>query len=137
MAGSTPRSPAEVEVIKRGLKQVLPGGVRPAWLVNCPILMDLTTGWGKSGSEQSYEQALILERILIEALNRLGGGPYGIAASLLFGAHSLTRGRLLKDRRRYAAQELEVLPSTFRKTYEGAIIQDLTVEVWRVLRARG
>jgi hypothetical protein len=47
----------------------------------------------------------------------------------------LTKGRLLKDRRRFAADQLGVLPSTFRRNYEPIILRDLAVEVWRMVRS--
>jgi hypothetical protein len=78
-----------------------------------------------------YTRALVLEQILSEAVDRLGNGPYGKAASLLLGTASEARGLLLKVRRRLAAEELGVLPSTFRKNYERALIEDIAVEIWR------
>jgi hypothetical protein len=77
---------------------------------------------------------LVLEQVLHAAIRRLGGGPYGRAAALLFGADPTTRGRLLKDRRRIAADELDVLPSTFRRNYEQRLIDDIAFEVWRIAR---
>jgi hypothetical protein len=89
---------------------------------------------GASGDDQ-YRQALVLERLLCDALSQLGDGGYGRAAADLFGVGPLTKGRLLKDRRRFAADQLGVLPSTFRRNYEPIILRDLAVEVWRMVRS--
>ncbi len=88
-----------------------------------------------AGDEASdlYVRAIALEGLLLHALESLDDGPVGHATRLLFGAVPETRGRLLKDRRRLAAEELDVLPSTFRKNYESALVADLAIEVWRDL----
>lgn len=122
-----------VEAIRQGLEQVLRGGLRPAWLVHCPEMLKLVAE--ASGlDEDVYGQAILLEDALRTAIHRLGNGAYGRAAAVLLGADPLTRGLLLKDRRRLAASELDVLPSTFRKSYEESILDDVAVEIWRDLR---
>lgn len=87
-------------------------------------------------NDDVYALALDLESLLRRAVRGLGEGPYGRAASCLFGADQMTHGLLLKARRRLAAAELDVLPSTFRKTYEDGIIEDVAVEVWRLIHQR-
>lgn len=137
MTANTPR-PHEVEVIKRGLEVVLRGGVRPAWLVHCHELLELTYVRGEAGSQADdpYARAFVLERLLLDALAALGSGPVGNAARLLFGVSPETRGRLLKDRRRLAAGELDLMPSSFRRCHEDSIVDDLSLEVWRTTSRR-
>ncbi len=130
MVTKIPR-PHQVEEIQRGLIEVLRGGVRLAWLVDCPEVLELVAEADES-DEDPYRRALAVEKILRAGINGLGDGPYGRAAALLFGADQMTCGLLLKDRRRLASAELDVLPSTFRKTYENWIIADVAVEIWRV-----
>jgi hypothetical protein len=128
--------PHEVEVIRKGLEVVVRGGIRPAWLVRCRELLELSYVRRRAGGrvEDPYVFALTLERLLLDALQNLGDGPYGAAVALLFGADPESRGQLLKERRRLAAQELRVMPSTFRKNYEADIINDVAIEVWRLAR---
>ena len=110
---------------------MLRGGVRPAWLAQCPQMLNLVAE--VNGPDDVYATALLLESRLMKAISRLGDGPYGRATALLFGANEATRGLLLKSRRRLAADQFEILPSTFRKNYEGKIVEDLAVELWRDL----
>ena len=112
---------------------MLRGGIRPAWLVACPEMLKLVAKAGIP-SDDPYEQALQLEELVRGALRNLGEGPYGRAAAILFGMNQMTRGLLLKDRRRLAASELDVLPSTFRRNYERRLLNDLAVEIWRQLK---
>jgi hypothetical protein len=77
--------------------------------------------------DRGYE----LERMLRLAISALGNGDFGGAAVMLFGAEEEGRGLLLKDRRRLAARELGIQPTTFRQDYERAVIEDLAVELIR------
>ena len=136
MAAEFPRrAHGSVELIYENLKCVLRGGVRPAQLVRCLELLELDVIVERSGSDDPYARAVALEAVLSVALSRLGQGPHGRAARILFGVESDVRGRPLKDRRRLAAYELGVLPSTFRRNYEADLIRDVAVEVWRYPRA--
>lgn len=114
---------------------MLRGGVRPSWLVQCRVLLDLDYVRREAGADthDPYVRALALERILLESIATLGDGPEGRAAAMLFGAHVQTRGRLLKDRRHVAAAELDLLPSSFRKNHEAPIVADVAFEVWRII----
>jgi hypothetical protein len=116
--------------------EVLRGGVRPAWLVQCNELLNFDQLGDLAGSDavDIYVRATALQDLLQRAIARLGDGSYGHAASLLFGVAAGSKGRLLKDRRRFAAEELDVLPSTFRRNYENRIIEDLAVELWQLLK---
>lgn len=119
--------------IAKGLRRVLRFGVRPARLRDCEDLIALRCVHGRvKGSAERDVLAFGLEAVLVEALAALGDGPYGRAARLLFGVELESKGRLLKDRRRLAAQELDVLPSTFRQNYEDELLLDLAAEVYRI-----
>lgn len=116
-----------------GLNQVLRSGVRPGQLRHCPVLLSLRCVQDRAhGSTNPELLAFGLEAVLHDALAGLGDGPPGRAAQLLFGADVDTRGRLLKDRRRLAAAELDVQPSTFRQNYEDDLLLDVAAEVLRI-----
>lgn len=76
-------------------------------------------------------RALALRDVIADALDALGDGPHGDAARLLFGTATGTRGRALKDRRRLAADALELVPDTFRKNYEPGLVHDVATEIFR------
>jgi hypothetical protein len=121
-----------VEVIADLLQVVLKVGIRPARLAHALDLLDyLDHAVSHEKAGDPYRRSLILEAILTEAVQSLGDGPMGRAANALFGLTSDTKGRLLKDRRRLAAKELDLLPSTFRKYYELDLIRDVALELWR------
>lgn len=124
--------PVTAAAIVKDLRQVLRFGVRPVRLQECARLLALRcvrAGADNASDDQSL--AFALEAVLLDALTALGEGPYGEAARLLFGASQETRGRLLKDRRRIAALQLDILPSTFRQNYESDILLDVATEVLR------
>jgi hypothetical protein len=84
-----------------------------------------------SGADNPLDLAFAAEAAFREAIKRLGNGPYGQATRLLFGVDSESVGLPLKTRRRLAAEELDVYPSTFRRLYEDGILGDLTFELLR------
>jgi hypothetical protein len=108
------------------LEKLLPTGLKPAAVLGRSGLLCLVP------NGDTYQQAFEVERIVTSALVALGDGPYGRAALRLFGATADSRGLPLRDRRRMAAYELDLLASTFRRNYEQSIITDLALEVWRI-----
>ena len=70
--------------------------------------------------------------MLRAALDALGDGPHGRAAELLLGAVVDTRGLPLKVRRRLAADQLDIMASTFRQNYEDQLLLDVAAEVYRL-----
>jgi hypothetical protein len=130
-----PRPTPLVETIYDNLKGMLRDGVRAAKLLGCRALLELAVG-SAAAENDPYASALALEALLRSALDTLGGGPEGRAARLLLGTASDTRGRMLKDRRRLAAMEMEVLPSTFRRNYERDILWDCAFAVAQLILDR-
>lgn len=120
-----------VAVIEHGLRQVLDRGLIAARLVECAF-PQLRAVDCRVESPGPYGAAYALERLLRDVLATLGDGPYGQAVRLLFGAVAGTRGLPRKDRRRQAADMLNVMPSTFRQNYEDAILRDVAVEILRL-----
>jgi hypothetical protein len=128
---SQPR--ASVEEIADGLQRVLRSGVRPAQLRQCGALLVLRCVRARAdGSGDVDRLAFGLEDVLRAALDALGDGPHGRAAELLFGAVVDTVGRPLKVRRRLAAEQLDIMASTFRQNYEDQLLLDVAAEVYRL-----
>jgi hypothetical protein len=110
---------------------ILRVGLRPAKLAASDVALSLGDGL-VSGEATPLARAFVTEKRFREALERLGEGPAGRAAALLFGVDGATRGLPLKTRRSEAASELGVFVSTFRRLYEDDLIQDVVVELARL-----
>jgi hypothetical protein len=65
---------------------------------------------------------------------RVVGEPAAEALRLLLGASVGSKSLPLKTRRRMAADELAMLPSTFRRLCENNLIEDFVVELHRPSR---
>lgn len=66
-----------------------------------------------------------VETALRRAVERLGGGPYGESAGLLFGLVQGTRAHSSRIRREEAAAAIDKVADTFRKRYEPAMIEEI------------
>jgi hypothetical protein len=132
LPSKNPRRPASIAATAQALRPALRLGLRPARLTECTQLLTLECVQTRAKDPASAESlAYALEAVLLDAFHALGDGPYGRAARLLFGAVADTRGRPLKDRRRLAADELDLLPSTFRHNYEAELLLDVAAEIVR------
>jgi hypothetical protein len=118
-------------MVRHAVEAVLKTGLRPARLVGLSPVLDLKLVRTNGGSDNPLDLAFAAEAAFRDAIDRLGNGPYGHAARLLFGADQESRGLPLKTRRRLAAEELEVYPATFRKLYEAELCEDVAVEFFR------
>lgn len=132
MFTTEPQVPADPVQVGIAVKAVLRSALRPSKLVDLPTVLELELVRAVArDSTNPLDLAFAAEAAFREALERLGDGPYGHAARLLFGADQESRGLPLKTRRSLASQELGVYPSTFRKLYEAEIERDV---VWELLR---
>jgi hypothetical protein len=130
------RRPDSIEAIAQALRPALRYGASPYRLRNCNELLALQCVQLRARDTNDTDAlAYAAEGVLLDALTALGDGPYGRAAAHLFGVSPDARGRLLKDRRRLAAYELDLLPTTFRKQYEEPLLHDIAAEVARPLAA--
>lgn len=118
-------------LITDNFHQLLRSGIRPATLVAYDDLLDLEAVTEVQRREHIAEPVFALEQLILNAIEAFGDGAEGHALRLLFAIHPDTRGRLLKDRRRLAAEQFDVLPSTFRRYYEDRLVEDLATELWR------
>jgi hypothetical protein len=124
--------PVDLDRSRAVVVAVLRTGLRPAKLLSLPEVFNLPNVRSTAGgSGAPLDLAFAAEAVLREALARLGDGPYGQAAALLFGAAAESWGLPLKTRRRLAAEELDVYPSTFRKLYEPSLLDDVVIELLR------
>jgi hypothetical protein len=130
------RRPDSIEAIAQALRPALRYGASPYGLRQCDELLALECVQQRARDNHDQDAvAYAAEAVLIDALEALGDGPYGRAARLLFGVTPDTRGQPLKDRRRLAAYELDLLPSTFRRRREAQVIYDIAAEIARPLAA--
>lgn len=131
------RRPDSIETIAQALRPVLRSGVRAGRLGAYPDLLALDCVRAQAQDPTDPDSlAYGLEAVLLGALDALGDGPWGRAARLLFATVPDTRGRPLKERRRLAAYELDLLPSTFRDNYESELLIDVAAEIARPPRRR-
>ena len=119
-------SPGDIASELRALAKT---GLRPAkvaeLLVRLPSLTSLT-----SGSDAPWDVAIDITVLVKSAIESLGDGPLGRAASALFGVDPLTRGLLLHARRRAAAEELDVETATFVRHREQVIYDEISYAIY-------
>jgi hypothetical protein len=119
--------------VREAVKAVLRSGARPSRLADVAPLLCLDCVRSRlAGDATPLNLSFAAEQALKDAAAALGDGPYGHATCLLLGLDAESRGLPLKTRRRLAGEELEVLPSTFRRLYEDQILDDLAVELIRL-----
>lgn len=116
-----------VEVLSQALRTSLRVGARPSGVV---AYLDLFPE-SLSPLDEPYKRAGQIVSAISAAVYTLGHGPYGRAAQALFGLTVETRGRMLKDRRKVAADELDVAVSTFRRYYEAPLIAEVAFTLWQ------
>lgn len=132
MQQQTPRRPDSIAAIAQALRTALRVGVRPGHLAECTQLLTLEQVRARADNPAEPDSlSYALEAVLLDAIDALGDGPWGRAARLLLGTIPDTRGRPLKDRRRLAAEQLDLLPSTFRHNYEHELLIDIAAEIAR------
>lgn len=119
--------PADLTAELTGL---LRGGVTSEGLRSCPGVLGLALTRAKAASAEVTDLAVAAETLLREATRRMDDGDaYGPAASLL-GVAPGTRGTLIKDRRRKAAEALSVSPEHLRKEREPLLLEAVADELY-------
>ena len=126
MAKATTPSPADLAAELGGL---LRGGVTTERLRGCPAVLGLPLTKAKSASDDAADLAVAAHTLAVEAVQRVDGATYGLAATLL-GLAPGTRGSLLKERRRQAAEMLHVSPEHFRKEREELLVEAVADELY-------
>jgi hypothetical protein len=126
MSDSSVPAPTELAAELAGL---LRGGVTTEGLRGCKALLGLALTRAKSASDSVLDRAVAADTLIKEASQRVDAGVHGPAATLL-GVAPGTRGTLLKDRRRNAADLLFVSPETLRKEREEPLIEAVADELY-------
>jgi hypothetical protein len=111
------------------LSSVLRTGITTERLRHCPALLSLAVTRAKAATEQDNDLAVAAIAIIREATTRVDDGTNGPAAALL-GLAAGTRGSLLKDRRRWAAEALHVSAEHLRKDREPALMEAVADELY-------
>lgn len=128
-------SVASIDVLANLLRSVVRTGIDQTREPPRPELLALACVQARA-RESGYPDTedgrrLALRDVIGDALDALGDGPYPAVARLLLGADVVTRGRTLAERRRIAADALDVLPTTFRKNHEAALVHNIAAEIFR------
>jgi len=122
-----------MEEVARGLERVRRFGIRVARLRQCTDLLALWCVQDRMGGSTNPDVlAFGLESVLLEAIEGLGEGPRREAARRLFGVVPAARGQLVKVRRKMAADQLRMPPSTFRQQHERELLLDVAAEIVRI-----
>lgn len=124
-ASSTP-APAELVAELSGL---LRAGVTTEHLRHCQAILGLALARAKAASEQTDDLAVAAITLIREATTRVDDASDGPVAILL-GLAAGTRGTLLKDRRRQAAEALFVSAEHLRKEREPLLIEAVADELY-------
>jgi hypothetical protein len=119
-------APAELAAELSGL---LRGGVTTEGLRSCTVILKLTLTQAKSASDEVADRAVAAHILIAEAAKRVDDGTYGPAAALL-GLAPGTRGSLLKERRRQAAEMLHISPEHLRKEREPLLLEAVGDELY-------
>jgi hypothetical protein len=123
-------SPTSPEQLAAELAGTLRHGITTKTLANCPALLSLALVRAKSASDDVNDLATAAYGLLRELVVVVDGQRDGPVATLL-GLATGTRGTLLKERRRQAAELLFISPAHLRTSdREAALIESLTDELY-------
>jgi len=111
------------------LAGLLRTGVTGDSLRSCPALLGLALVAAKSASDEPADRAVAASSLIGEAAVRVDGVKDAAAATLL-GVAQGSRGAPPKERRRRAAELLNVKPDHFRKEREDPLIEALAEELY-------
>lgn len=119
-----PLAPPDYDALVDELKSVRKAGIVKLRGLELPALSRATISSGLA-EPGSPVDAPVIERLLVEALERLGGGELEEAAAKLFGLEPGTRGRKPSDLRDMAATVYERNRDTFRLNYEPTVVSQV------------
>jgi hypothetical protein len=119
-------APADLAAELGGL---LRSGVTTEGLRQCSAILDLALTRAKAASDEVNDHAVAAHTLITEAGKRVDNGAYG-PAGILLGLAPGTRGSLLKERRRQAAEALHVSPEHLRKEREPLLLEAVADELY-------
>jgi hypothetical protein len=125
---STPPIPSPAELAAE-ISSVLRIGATTERLRQCPSLLSLALTRAKAATDQTDDLAVAAVTLIREAAIRVDDGING-AAAILLGLAAGTRGSLLKERRRQAAEALYVSPEHLRKDREPLLLEAVADELY-------
>lgn len=111
------------------LAEMLRPGMTTQQLRGKSTLLSLALVAAKSASDEPTDLAAAAQTVISEAAASVDGTTTG-AASILLGIAPGTRGSLLKDRRRWAAEELHVSAEHVRKERAPLLIEAMADELY-------
>lgn len=111
------------------LSSLLRGGVTTEGLRSCTAILSLALTRVKSASGEAADRAVAAHTLITEAAKRVDDGGHG-PASILLGLAPGTRGSLLKERRRQAAEALHVSAEHLRKEREPLLLEAVADELY-------
>ncbi len=126
MSASPITGPADLAADLSGLLRT---GVTTERLSGCSSILGLALTRAKAASEQIEDLAVAAQTLITEAAIRVDDGTNGAAATLLALAPG-SRGSLLKDRRRWAAEALHVSTEHLRKEREPLLMEAVADELY-------
>jgi hypothetical protein len=125
---NTESAPTPAELAAE-LVSLLRGGVTTSGLRDCRALLNLAITQASSASKEALDLAVAAEALIKQATRRVDDGAYGPAATLLAVAPG-SRGTLLKERRKRAAEMLFVSQEHLRKEREVPLMQAVADELF-------
>lgn len=134
-SGDGEEPPPPLDDLAAVLRAVVLVGIDHATLTALSGLMGLRCARDRVSEDSDDGRAAAGREVIRAALDALGDGNFGRAARALFGATADTRGQPARDRRRLAADQIDVMPDWFRRRYEPQIVRDVAAEIQNLERA--
>jgi hypothetical protein len=125
---STPSTPSPAELAAE-LTSMLRTGATTERLRSCPAVLSLAVIRAKAATDHDDDLAVAAITAIREATTRVDDGTDGATAALL-GLAAGTRGSLLKDRRRWAAEAIHVSAEHLRKDREPLLMEAVADELY-------
>lgn len=120
-------NPAELAAELGGLLRT---GVTTEGLRCCSAILGLRLTRAKSASAEPTDLAVAAHTLLVEATRRVDNGDVHDPVATLLGLASGTRGSLLKERRRQAAEALHISTEHLRKERESLLLEAVADELY-------
>jgi hypothetical protein len=125
---STPAVPSPTDLAAE-LSGLLRSGVTTEQLRGCSAVLSLALTHAKAASGEADDLAVAAATLIREATTRVDDGTDG-AAAILLGLAAGSRGSLLKDRRRWAAEAIHVSTEHLRKDREPLLLEAVADELY-------
>jgi hypothetical protein len=124
---TTPAEASEHAQLNTELRTVREKGVHNLRSLKLPALVSVAR---LVLHDPTSEAPVLVEQLLRQSIERMGGGPYPEAAASLFGLARGTRGLGPRQRREAAADALDHLSAeTFRTRHQNTLVSDLADQV--------